>query len=203
MSSSRTNCLTRLHKRSRSAIDAIGGLGLGLAIASRLAKLQGASLSAASAGINKGALFTLRIPLSDAADDAYRSARPVAREGRRTVLVVDDNADVAAGLAQLLELMGVEVNIAHEGTSAVRMALDLVPDVILCDLGLPGEIDGFGVARACRAEPSLRSVRLVAASGYSSPQDHADSQEAGFECLLSKPVTLESLTLVVTEAPGD
>jgi signal transduction histidine kinase len=179
-----------------------GGLGLGLAIASQLAKLQGGSLSAESAGTDRGSLFTLRIPLSDAADDGSRPASPAARGGRRTVLVVEDNADVAAGLAQLLELMGVEVSVAHEGTSAVRMALALVPDVILCDLGLPGEIDGFGVARACRAEPSLRSVRLVAASGYSSAQDHADSREAGFDCLLTKPVSLESLTLV-TRAPGD
>jgi signal transduction histidine kinase len=189
-------------QREQERDRASGGLGLGLAIASQLAKLQGGSLAAESAGIDRGALFTLRIPLSDAAADASRKAKPVAREGRRKVLVVEDNADVAAGLAQLLELMGVEVAIAHEGASAVRMALALVPDVILCDLGLPGEIDGFGVARACRAEPSLRSVRLVAASGYSSPQDHADSKESGFECLLTKPVTLESLTLV-TEAPRD
>jgi CheY-like chemotaxis protein len=140
--------------------------GLGLAISSQLAKLQGGSLSAESAGPDRGAVFTLRIPLSDVPDDAPGKARPVARGGRRSVLVVEDNADVAAGFAELLQLAGVEVTIAHEGTSAVRLALDLVPDVILCDLGLPGELDGFGVARACRAEPSLRSVRLVAASGY-------------------------------------
>ena len=69
MSSSRTNCLNRSHRRSRGPIDAVGGLGLGLAIASRLAKLQGASLSAASAGVNKGAMFTLRIPVADRSDE--------------------------------------------------------------------------------------------------------------------------------------
>jgi signal transduction histidine kinase len=178
-----------------------GGLGLGLAIASQLASLQGGSLSAESAGIDRGALFTLTIPLSDAEDDSSDRATPAACEGRRTVLVVEDNEDVAAGLAQLLELMGIAVSIARDGTSAVRMALDLVPDVILCDLGLPGEIDGFGVARACRAEPSLSSVRLVAASGYSSAQDHADSREAGFDRLLTKPVSLESLTLATQALP--
>jgi CheY-like chemotaxis protein len=58
------------------------------------------------------------------------------------------------------------------------MAIDSAPDVILCDLGLPGDVDGFEVARACRAQASLDATRLVAASGYSSPQDHADARAA-------------------------
>jgi signal transduction histidine kinase len=179
-----------------------GGLGLGLAISSQLAKLLGGALRAESPGADRGALFTLRIPRSETAEDTPAKPRPAARPGRRTVLVVEDNVDVAAGLAELLEIAGVAVSVAHEGASAVRMALDLVPDLILCDLGLPGEIDGFGVARACRAEPALRSVRLVAASGYSSPQDHLDARAAGFDDMLTKPVTFESLTRI-TQASDD
>ena len=77
--------------------------------------------------------------------------------------------------------------------SALKSALDAVPDIILCDLGLPGGMDGFAVARACRAEASLRKVRLVAASGYSSSEDHANAITAGFDSLMIKPLTEESL----------
>ena len=107
--------------------------------------------------------------------------------------MVEDNRDAADGLVYLLELMGFQARQAHDGPSAIRAAGEVLPDFILCDLGLPGELDGFAVARACRAQPSLRSARLIALSGYSSPEDHAQAKAAGFECLLTKPVTRESL----------
>src|ERR1700722_11410569 len=172
---------------------AAGGLGLGLAIAARLASFQNASLTASSDGIGRGALFTLTIPIVPQLDDRSFNGGPVGRLGLKSVLLVEDNKDLADGFAELLRLHGVYARVAYDGPSAIKSALEAVPDVILCDLGLPGGMDGFAVARACRAEASLRKVRLVAASGYSSSEDHANAITAGFDSLMIKPLTEESL----------
>jgi signal transduction histidine kinase/ActR/RegA family two-component response regulator len=175
-----------------------GGLGLGLAIASRLAALQGGSLSAESAGQGLGATFTLRIPR-----DSSAALVPVARpttsfvSQRRSILVVEDNKDTADSLAELLGLAGFEVDIAYDGASAVKCALGVTPDFVICDLGLPGAMDGFAVARAFRTEPALRSVRLLAASGYSGHEFSAKAIAAGFECLLTKPLNFDALERLV------
>jgi signal transduction histidine kinase len=179
--------------RDRSA----GGLGLGLAIAARLAHLQSGSLTAASPGIGQGALFTFTMPLAPRLDDSPLAAQAIAQFNARSVLVVEDNKDLADGVAELLRLHGVFVRVAYDGASALKAALETVPDTILCDLGLPGEMDGFAVARACRAETSLRNSRLVATSGYSSAEDHTNATAAGFDSLMIKPLTEESLRILV------
>jgi CheY-like chemotaxis protein len=115
----------------------------------------------------------------------------------RSVLLVEDNKDLADGIAELLRLHGVFVRVAYDGRSAIKSALESAPDIVLCDLGLPGGMDGFAVARACRAETSLRHVRLVAASGYSSAEDHANATAAGFDSLMIKPLTEESLRTLI------
>ena len=175
--------------RDRSA----GGLGLGLAISSRLAALQNCTLTAASSGTGQGALFTLTIPLAERATARPSDRVAVEQFSPRSVLLVEDNKDLADGIAELLRMNGVFVRVAYDGASAVQSALSAIPDVILCDLGLPGGMDGFAVARACRAETALRDVRLVAASGYSSAEDHANAKIAGFDSLMIKPLTEESL----------
>ena len=118
------------------------------------------------------------------------------------MLVVEDNQDVADGIADLLRLHGVVVRIAHDGYSAVQSALDSPPDVILCDLGLPGDMDGFAVARACRAEESLKRARLVATSGYGSVEVQLEAKTAGFDVLMVKPLTENSLRALVDSPPG-
>jgi signal transduction histidine kinase len=175
--------------RDRSA----GGLGLGLAISSRLARLQNCLLTAASPGAGRGALFTLTIPMATQLTEHPVEASLSEKFSPRSLLLVEDNKDLADGVAELLRLHGVHVRVAYDGPSAVKNALENVPDIILCDLGLPGGMDGFAVARACRAEVSLRSVQLVAASGYSSAEDHANAKIAGFNSLMVKPLTEESL----------
>jgi signal transduction histidine kinase len=179
--------------RDRSA----GGLGLGLAIAARLATLQNGSLTASSPGIGRGALFTLTIPVANPLADSLIKGTPVEQLSPKSVLLVEDNKDLADGFAELLRLHGVYVRVAYDGPSAIKKALEAVPDIILCDLGLPGGMDGFAVARACRAEESLRNVRLVAASGYSSSEDHANATTAGFDSLMIKPLTEESLRKLI------
>ena len=179
--------------RDRSA----GGLGLGLAIAARLATLQNGSLTASSPGIGRGALFTLTIPVANPLTDNLIKGMPVEQLSSKSVLLVEDNKDLADGFAELLRLHGIYVRVAYDGPSAIKKALEAVPDIILCDLGLPGGMDGFAVARACRAEESLRNVRLVAASGYSSSEDHANATAAGFDSLMIKPLTEESLRKLI------
>jgi signal transduction histidine kinase len=181
--------------RDRSA----GGLGLGLAIAARLARLQGGSLTAASPGTGRGALFTLIMPIAPRPNGGPVDRGSIEQFSPRSVLLVEDNKDLADGVAELLRLHGVLVRVAYDGPSAIESALNAVPDVILCDLGLPAGMDGFAVARACRAETSLQHVRLVAASGYSSAEDHANAVAAGFDSLMVKPLTEESLRILLRD----
>jgi signal transduction histidine kinase len=169
------------------------GLGLGLAIASRLATLLGGRLSATSPGVGRGALFTLTIPTGNAPDAPSRRARRPAGGISKRILLVEDDRDIADGLAQLLQLEGASVAVTRDGAAALQSALERVPDLILCDLGLPGEMDGCAVARACRTDAALMKIRLVAVSGYSSTGRFADAMAAGFDSYLVKPLTEDAV----------
>jgi CheY-like chemotaxis protein len=93
----------------------------------------------------------------------------------------------------LLSILGHEVVVAYDGRSGIATARSLKPDVVISDLGLPGDTDGFGVAEAIRAEPSLAGTSLIALSGYGQDEDRRRSSEAGFERHLVKPVDLAAL----------
>jgi CheY-like chemotaxis protein len=173
------------------------GLGLGLAIASRLANLLGGSLAATSPGVGLGASFTLTMAVVVALQNNSIEDRAPARLLPKKILLIEDNRDLAESMAELLRLEGASVRIAHDGASAMRYALDYVPDLILCDLELLGEMDGYAVARSCRADASLRSVQLIAVSGYSSTEKRADASAAGFDSFLVKPLTEPALRTLV------
>lgn len=102
------------------------------------------------------------------------------------VLVVDDNADAALSLGELLRLNGHEVCVAFDGPEAVDAAREFRPRVVLLDIGLPG-LNGYEVARQLRAQPAGSSLLLVAVTGYGQPQDRARSREAGIDFHLTKP----------------
>jgi two-component system CheB/CheR fusion protein len=173
-----------------------GGLGLGLALVKGLVGLHGGTVEASSGGVDRGAEFTVRLPLAPEREEegAARSARAVATA--RRVLVVEDNRDHAETLRTILALGGHEVVEAYDGPSGVAKAREFRPDVVLCDVGLPG-MDGYEVARAIRADRSLASTVLVAVTGYTQPDDQRRSAEAGFDRHLGKPITLEQLEGVV------
>ena len=127
---------------------------------------------------------------------------PGAKPPPRRILVVDDNADAALTLAELLALEGHETHVAHDGPSAVDAAKRLRPDVAILDIGLPG-FDGLEVARRLRADPALKGLLLIALSGWVHPDDRARSRDAGFDHHIAKPVQLESLELVLLNAKRD
>lgn len=119
----------------------------------------------------------------------------------RRVLVVEDTADIADSLRELLELEGHHVWVALDGDDAVRKARLLHPDVILCDIGLPGACDGYDVARILRADATLTDVSLIAMTGYSTATDLRRAREAGFDDHLAKPPGMDRLEALLRELP--
>lgn len=115
----------------------------------------------------------------------------------RTVLVVDDNPDVAESFALLLELWGQKVHIAYNGEDALERCTQLHPDIVFLDIGLPG-IDGYETARRLRQTEAGRNVYLVAVTGYGQEEDIAHATAAGFDAHLLKPVIPESVEACLT-----
>jgi CheY-like chemotaxis protein len=108
------------------------------------------------------------------------------------LLIIDDDSEFSAVLADFLRLDGCEVEIAADGRTGLVLARDRRPDVILCDLDLPG-MSGLDIARALRADAGQVQPHLVAISGYSRPQDCERAMEAGFDDHVAKPVRPEDL----------
>jgi two-component system CheB/CheR fusion protein len=175
-----------------------GGLGLGLSLVRALAELHGGRVEAASAGVDRGAEFVVRLPLS-AADVEADIERPVAGARSRRVLVIEDNLDSAETIQEVLQMAGHEVELSHTGPEGIERARRFAPEVVLCDIGLPG-LDGYAVARAFRRDASLRTAFLVALSGYATPDDVARASAAGFDRHLAKPVDAEALQELVGAA---
>ena len=102
------------------------------------------------------------------------------------VLVVDDNVDATKTLELLLEASGHDVRTAHNGPTALEIAVKFRPDIVLLDIGLP-DIDGYEVARRLRQHSDLSGVVLVAMTGYGNETDKLRSHDAGFNHHLIKP----------------
>lgn len=176
----------------RSLDRSQGGLGIGLCLVKRLVELHGGSVEVSSA-LGKGSEFTVRLPVSEAAAATETPALvEVATVKNCKVLVVDDNLDGAESLSQLLKLFGHEVVIAHDGLSALELAAQVQPDVVLLDIGLPG-LSGWEVAVRMRALPLLKDVVLVALTGYGQETDRARSAQAGFNHHLVKPADFDTV----------
>jgi CheY-like chemotaxis protein len=114
--------------------------------------------------------------------------------------VIEDNVDAAESLAMLLQLSGHEAEVAFDGPAGIEKARSFHPDVVLCDIGLPGGLDGHGVARAFRADPELRSAFLIALTGYGQEEDRKRALEAGFDAHLTKPADIEALKKLLAGA---
>lgn len=178
-----------------------GGLGLGLAVSKGLIELHGGEISVTSAGRGQGAEFAVSIPLAGDSDAEPQVEREEIPPARRRILIIEDHADLAESLRELLEIDGHEVEIARSGPEGLAKARDYRPEVVLCDIGLPG-MDGYGVARAIRADASLKEAVLVAMTGYAFLQDIQRALAAGFDEHLPKPPDMAALNRVVAGKKG-
>jgi two-component system CheB/CheR fusion protein len=172
-----------------------GGLGLGLALVKGLVELQRGSVEARSDGPGTGAEFVVWFPTVAALQPELPLIAPPTGRHRRA-LVVEDNLDAAETLRMVLEMEGLEVQVAHDGREGLAKARLFLPDLVLCDLGLP-VLDGYEVARALRADPELSSSTLIAVTGYALPDDQRRAIDAGFDRHLAKPVPFEELESVL------
>ena len=193
-----------LFAQESQGIDrSMGGLGLGLAIVRSLVTAHAGTVSAFSEGPGKGSLFTVDLPA--AAPDEGRAPAPAAPPAARRlpergqrVLVVDDNVDAAALLADWLRASGHSPEVAHDGPSALQLAVTFRPDVALLDIGLP-VMDGYELARRLRAQGGR--LRLIAVTGYGQAADRVRAREAGFDAHLVKPLEFDALQAALTP-PG-
>lgn len=182
----------------RSLDRSQGGLGIGLALVQRLTELHGGTVEALSEpGV--GSEFIVRLPLPpDDSPQAAKIAEKSSEPGRALrVLVVDDNADTVQGFLLLLKAYGHDVRTAHNGVSAVQIAAEYRPHVMLLDIGLPG-LNGYEVAKQIRGQPEGQNIVLIALTGYGQDSDRRTSSDAGFNHHLVKPVQFEQLLQILT-----
>lgn len=178
-----------------------GGLGIGLSLARKLVQLHSGEISAESEGINCGSTFTVRLPTIDPPSPLREESRTAPEESVQTTfsfLVVDDNVDAANAMAMLIELEGHRVNTAYNGEQAVKLADEILPDVILLDIGLP-DISGYDVARNLRTDPRFNKTFLIAQTGWGQQRDKKAAHEAGFDHHFTKPVRLKAIMSLLQE----
>lgn len=181
--------------QGRQPLDrAAGGLGLGLALVKRLVEQHGGAVAVASDGPGAGTELTVRLPIVEGSA-AIAPEVEVRDEIVRRILVIEDNVDAAETIQYLLESCGHQVQVAHDGPSGLIAARAFDPEIVFCDLGLPG-MTGYDVCRALRAEGG--STRILAAlSGYAQPCDREQSASAGFDVHVAKPPTQLDLQRVI------
>jgi CheY-like chemotaxis protein len=174
-----------------------GGLGIGLALVKSLAELHGGTVSARSDGIGTGSEFVVELPALPERRGVPRTDAHKPRDlQKRRVLVIDDNEDAADSLAALLAGMGHEVTTLYTGDTAVEEVARQSPEVVLCDIGMPG-VSGLDVARQLRSVFKDRRLMLIAATGYGRPEDAALAKAAGFDVHLVKPIDLDRLQAAI------
>ena len=192
-----------------------GGLGLGMAIVKQLVELHGGNVRVQSDGIGKGTTFTVHLPIIAAyseSDEERSQSRATSRENQPLpdvslanvhVLVVDDAADARELVKRLLEMAGARVSMAGSSSEAMERILAGRPDVLVCDIGMPGE-DGYSLIRQLRVlEESRESVLpAVALTAYARPEDRTKAVRSGFQNHLAKPVEPAELLAIVSSLAG-
>lgn len=180
-----------------------GGLGIGLTIVRSMVELHGGKVEAHSAGLGQGSEFVVTLPRIEQPGVAPVAApRPVPAAVPIRILLVDDNADAALLLAMLLRLSGHEVEVAGDGPSALEIFERQRPQVLLCDIGLPG-MNGYEVAAKIRERNDTPKPVLIALTGYDAPSDRLHSLAAGFNHHVAKPVDFYRLLQVINSTQGE
>ncbi|MGD1895477.1 MAG: CheR family methyltransferase [Phormidesmis sp.] len=188
-----------------------GGLGLGLPLAKGIVSLHQGKIWADSPGPGQGATITIKLPrlLQEAAlpvtansliaqpSPSTQPNSPTRKSGR--ILVIEDQEDSATILEMLLEDMDYQVEIATSGETGLSLAKQFRPDIIISDIGLSTEMNGYAVARAIRSDPQLKDVYLIATSGYGQPEDKEFARASGFDEHFTKPIDLEQLSVLIIQ----
>lgn len=184
-----------------------GGLGLGLAIVRHLTELHGGTVTAQSAGIGRGATFTVRIPLMKAAglenpanpDSSTNELATTSPLFGFSILVVDDDADTRDYISFVLEEAGATVILAASADEALQLLMQSIPDILLSDIGMP-DMDGYTLIRQVRSLPSkqLQKIKAIALTAYAGDFNQQQALSAGFQQHISKPVEPDLLVRVIT-----
>ena len=179
-----------------------GGMGIGLALVRQLTELHGGKVEAFSAGVGRGAKFTVTLPLPDSAGIETEAERPVESSpsiSEVRVLVVDDSRETVSALRDLLESEGALVTTALSGEEGLRIAKEEDFDLVISDISMP-EMDGYQFLQKLRSEAKRPAVTAVALTGFGRQEDVLDARRAGFDTHLTKPVHFEELIQVIRDA---
>lgn len=197
----------RFRQADSSASRAHAGLGLGLSIVRHIVELHGGTVRAESDGKGKGATLTVEVPLLAQPRPAEaRISQPISPEGPRLdglkVLVVDDEPDTRELIAMILADQGADVTTASSVAEAMKSLLASRPDVLVSDIGMPGE-DGYALIRKVRAlEDDLARIPAIALTAYARADDARKAFLAGFQMHVAKPIEPAALTAVVFDVGG-
>lgn len=192
----------------RSLDRSQGGLGIGLTLVRNLVEMHGGTVEAKSEGPGQGSEFTIWLPLmqeatneatGEANSDVLGSALPTPA---LKVLIVEDNVDSAEMMAFILKREGHEVRMSHDGLAALEAASAFRPQIVICDIGLPG-MNGYDVAAQLREQADFIDTTLIALSGYGQEEDRRRSREAGFKHHLVKPVDPDALVALLDSLRPD
>lgn len=179
-----------------------GGLGLGLALARGFIELHHGEILASSPGRGRGASFTIKLPriTAPAIFPEAKTETAALKTPQCVIVIIDDRRDASHPLRRMLELLGHQVYVAAEGQQGILLAREHTPDLVLCDIGLPG-MSGFEVAEQLQKVDELRNTLLVAITGYGQDEIKNQAREAGFHRLLTKPISLANLHEIIADLP--
>jgi CheY-like chemotaxis protein len=192
-----------------------GGLGIGLSIAKHIVELHGGFVEAQSAGEGKGATFVVRLPILSLISTTFGVSRvpatalpgsnlapPVGLEGIR-VLVVDDDPDARDLVTYVLERCGMKARSAGSAREALAELETFTPDVVVSDIGMPGE-DGYALVRSLRTLVSeeKRNIPAIALTAFARNEDRTRALVEGFNMHMAKPVEPTALVGAVADLVG-